>query len=143
MSLYPFINPQINTSLADNTQLPLYKEYGWDFTNDKPLLENNDFKLVYKNEAIKVWIYHAIKTFRYAYSIYTDDFGTELDTLLGQKYTKGVTCLEANRYIEEALMINPYIKKINFIDTTFNGDVLNIRIKINTIYEEMEVTFNV
>ena len=143
MSLYPFINPQINTSLADNTQLPLYKEYGWDFTNDKPLLENNDFKVVHKNEAIKVWIYHAIKTFRYAYSIYTDDFGTELDTLLGQKYTKGVTCLEANRYVKEALEINPYIKTIDFIDTTFVGDILNINLKITTIYGDMEVDYNV
>lgn len=143
MSLYPFINPQINTSLADNTQLPLYKEYGWDFTNDKPLLENNDFKVVYKNEAIKVWIYHAIKTFRYAYSIYTDDFGTELDTLLGQKYTKGVTCLEANRYVKEALEINPYIKTIDFIDTTFVVDILNINLKITTIYGDMEVKYSV
>ena len=143
MSLYPFINPTIYTPTSSNKPLKLYKEYAWDYKNNQPLIENKEFKIVYKNEAIKVWIYHSIKTFRYAYSIYTDDFGTELDKLLGQQYTKGVICSEANRYIREALLINPYIKEVQNLSTTFNTDILNINIKVITIYGEMEVKFSV
>lgn len=142
MSLYPFINPKLQPKTIEQP-LALYKEYAWDFKNDKPLIINNEFKVVEKNEAIKVWIYHAIKTYRYTFSIYSWDFGTELDKLLGQPYTVGVTKSEANRYVKEALEINPYIKEIIAVKTDFYNDVLDVYVKVKTIYGEMEVSFGV
>ena len=98
-------------------------------------------KIVEENEAICVWIWHAIKTFRYYYSIYSWDYGCEIDILLGQNYTPELTKMEVTRYIEEALLINPYILEINKLEVDFDGDTLQVDMRAITIYEELEVNF--
>ena len=137
MSLFPFIsNDEVN---VDNS-FPLYKEVAWDFEKNVPVIENGDFKIVEGNNAIKVWVYKALLTPRYNYSIYSWDYGSELLDLIGKTYTPSLTKSEAKRYIEEALLINPYILEVNVMDTDFKNDLLNADIKIVTIYGESEVT---
>ena len=138
MSLFPFVS-NIDEVKIDNS-FPLYREVAWDFKNNIPILENGDFKIVEGNEAIKVWVYKAILTPRYNYSIYTWDYGSELLDLIGKAYTPSLTKSEAKRYIEEALKINPYILEVNVLDTDFKDGVLSASIKIVTIYGESEVT---
>ena len=138
MSLFPFVS-NTDEVKVDNS-FPLYKEIAWDFEKDVPIMENRSFKMVEKNEAIKVWIYKALLTSRYEHSIYTWGYGSELMDLIGKAYTPQLTKSEAKRYIEEALKINPYILEVNVIDTDFKDGVLNANIKIVTIYGESEVT---
>lgn len=142
-SFYPFIDflAETNISRPENKPLPLYREIAWDFKNDHPLIVNNEFKIVEMNDAISVWIYHAIKTYRYAFSIYSWDFGCEIDTLLGQNYTVNHTKAEVARYITDALMINPYILSIEKIIVDFDGDTLHVDVRVITVYEELEVNF--
>ena len=138
MSLFPFIS-NTNDVKIDNT-FPLYKEVAWDFKRNIPIIEKRDFKIVEGNEAIKVWVYKALLTPRYQYSIYTWNYGSELLSLIGKAYTPQLTKSEAKRYIEEALKINPYILEVNVLDTDFKDGVLSASIKIVTIYGESEVT---
>ena len=138
MSLFPFISNTDDVKV-DNS-FPLYREVAWDFKNNIPILENGDFKIVEGNEAIKVWVYKAILTPRYNYSIYTWDYGSELLDLIGKAYTPSLTKSEAKRYIEEALLINPYILEVNVLDTDFKDGILSANVKIVTIYGESEVT---
>lgn len=142
-SFYPFIDflADTNIDIPEDEPLPLYREIAWDFKNDHPLIENNEFKIVEMNDAISVWIYHAIKTYRYAFSIYSWDFGCEIDTLLGQNYTPAHTKAEVTRYIADALMINPYILSIDKIIVDFDGDTLQVDVRVITVYEELEVNF--
>ena len=145
-SFYPFIDflsENNNINIPEDEPLPLYREIAWDFKNDHPLVVNNEFKIVEGNDAICVWIYHAIKTWRYAFSIYSWDFGCEINTLLGQNYTQAHTKAEVTRYITEALMINPYIIEIEKIEVDFDGDVLQVDVRVITVYEALEVNFNV
>ena len=128
MSLFPFITYEENT--VENNPLPLYKEIG------------KGLKIVEGNEAIKIWIYKALQTPRYQYEIYTWDYGSELLSLIGKAYTKGLTQAEASRYIKEALLINPYILDVNVISTSFDGDVLSANVRVKTIYDG-EVIVNV
>lgn len=138
MSLFPFVS-NIDEVKIDNT-FPLYKEVAWDFKRNIPIIEKRDFKVVEGNEAIKVWVYKALLTPRYQYSIYTWNYGSELLSLIGKAYTPQLTKSEAKRYIEEALKINPYILEVNVLDTDFKDGVLSASIKIVTIYGESEVT---
>ena len=138
MSLFPFISNTDDVKV-DNS-FHLYREVAWDFKNNIPILENGDFKIVEGNEAIKVWVYKAILTPRYNYSIYTWDYGSELLDLIGKAYTPSLTKSEAKRYIEEALLINPYILEVNVLDTDFKDGILSANVKIVTIYGESEVT---
>ena len=144
-SFYPFIDflADTNIDITEDEPLQLYREIAWDFKNDHPLVENNEFKIVEMNDAISVWIYHAIKTYRYAFSIYSWNFGCEIDTLLGQNYTPAHTKAEVTRYITDALMINPYILSIEKIIVNFDGDTLQVDVRVITVYEALEVNFNV
>ena len=138
MSLFPFIS-NTDEVKVDNT-FPMYKEVAWDFKNNIPILENGDFKIVEGNEAIKVWVYKAILTPRYNYSIYTWDYGSELLDLIGKAYTPSLTKEEAKRLIKEALEINPYILEVEITAISFKDSLLSADIKIVTIDGESEVT---
>ena len=140
MSLFPFIGG--TDEIKVDNSFPLYKEVAWDFEKDVPIVENGDFKLIEGNEAIKVWIYKALLTPRYNYSIYSWDYGSELMDLIGKAYTPSLTKEEAKRYIKEALLINPYVLDVNITDISFKDGILNADVKIKTIYEG-EVLVNV
>ena len=140
MSLFPFIS-NVEEVKVDNT-FPMYKEVAWDFENNVPILENGDFKVIEGNEAIKVWVYKAILTPRYSYSIYSWDYGSELLDLIGKAYTPSLTKEEAKRLIKEALEINPYILEVEIADISFKDSLLSAVVKVKTIYEG-EVIVNV
>ena len=133
--LYPFIIEEENSK---DDSLEMFKEIAWDYLRDKPLVDEKtkDYVIVEGDEALKVWIYKTIKIARYRYPIFSTDYGTELEELVGDKYTKGYTESEAIRYIREALSVNEYIKNINIIDSNFSEDNLKLRINVDTVYNE-------
>ena len=139
MSVFPFVETS-EIVVPNNKPLPLYKEVAWDFKKDVPIIENGTFKIVEGNQAIKVWCYKAIKTPRFQYDIYSWDYGSEVLSLIGKQYTPSLTQSELKRYIEEALLINPYILEVNVLDTSFKDTLLSANVKVKTIYEgEVEV----
>ena len=137
--IFPFING--DDGILDNnyTDLPIYKECAWDFVNDKAIFVDGSLKIVYKNEAIKVWIYKAIKTNRYQHEIYSWDYGCEIESLIGKGFEVGFIKSETQRYIEEALLVNPYITKINKIDVEFNKDILTAYVDLETVYGRLDM----
>ena len=141
MSIFPFMDIEDIESNIENSidELPMYYEVGWDYIKDEPLIENNEFVIVEGKNAIKVWIYKAIKTVRYQHPIYSWDYGCEISSLIGQKYTKGLTKSESERYIKEAILINPYITDVKIIDINFSEDILSVSIQVDTIYGEVNV----
>ena len=137
--IFPFINGDDGLLEASNNNLPVYKECAWDFVKDEAIFVDGSPKIVYKNEAIKVWIYKAIKTNRYQHEIYTWDYGCEIESLIGKGFEFGFIRSETKRYIEEALLINPYISKINKIDVEFNKDVLTAYVDLETVYGRLDI----
>ena len=140
-SIFPFMDIEdVESNIeVSNNELPMYYEVGWDFLKDKPIIKNNEFVIVEGKEAIKVWIYKAIKTVRYQYPIYSWDYGCEINSLIGQNYTKGLTKSESERYIKEAILINPYITDVKIIDINSSKDILSVSIQVDTIYGEVNV----
>ena len=135
-NLFPFINPPTDIVVEAEKALPLYKEIAWDFDNNVPVIENGDFKIVEGNEAIKTWCYFAIKTNRYEHSIYSWNFGSEIESLIGKAYTPSLVKAESERFLKECLTINPYILDVNVVDISFNDGLLSASIKVTTIYNE-------
>ena len=142
-NFYPFIDQlsQEFVDIQEDEELPLYREIAWDFKNEMPLVVNGEFKVVEGNEAICVWIWHAIKIYRYAFSVYSWDFGCEIDTLVGGNYTPELTKSEVTRCVEEALLINPYILTVDKIIVDFKDGILEVNARVTTIYNELEVHF--
>ena len=139
MSIFHFINGDDGLLEDSNNNLQLYKECAWDFVNDRAIFVDGSPKIVYGNEGIKVWIYKAIKTNRYEFEIYTWDYGSEIESLLGKGFQIGFIKSETQRYIEEALSVNPYITKINKIDVDFKTDVLTAYVDLETVYGRLNM----
>ena len=137
--IFPFINGDDGLLEASSNNLPVYKECAWDFVKDEAIFVDGSPKIVYKNEAIKVWIYKAIKTNRYQHEIYSWDYGCEIESLIGEGFEFGFIKSETKRYIEEALLINPYITKINKIDVEFSKDVLTAYVDLETVYGRLDM----
>lgn len=142
MSLFPFFGDTA-AETASGAELPLYKEVAWDFENNVPRLKNGEYEIVAENEAIKTWVYKALKTERFRYLIYSWNFGSEIDSLIGQSYTPNLTKAECIRYIEEALLINPYIKAITEVEVSFSEGHLSVSGHLETIYGETEIEVSV
>ena len=138
MNIFPFISPPPN--LEESNNFPLYREIAWDFKKNEPIIENGEFKIVEGNEAIKTWVYLALLTPNKQYPIYSWDYGSEVKELIGKNYTKALTKAEAQRLIEECLIINPYIVEVQVIDAIFKENTLTCDIKITTIYGDLEVS---
>ena len=137
--IFPFINGDDGLLEASSNNLPVYKECAWDFVKDEAIFVDGSPKIVYKNEAIKVWIYKAIKTNRYQHEIYSWDYGCEIESLIGKGFEFGFIKSETQRYIEEALLINPYITKINKIDVEFSKDVLTAYVDLESVYGRLDI----
>ncbi len=132
MSIFPFYESERVQS--DQLQFPLYSDYAYDFENDCFLYRNGKTYLVSGNEAIKIWIYKALKTTRYQHLAYSDIFGSEHETLIGKVPNEQIFNLELKRYITEALMCNPYIRAVeNFVFNRIKSTVI-VLFDVTTIY---------
>ena len=70
MSIFPMIDP--GSAKTDEGQaLPLCKEVAWDYEHDVPIFRDGAPVVVTEKEALKVWIWRAIRTPRFRYEIYT------------------------------------------------------------------------
>ena len=140
--IFPFLNGDaLGEEISSEEDLPLLKEVAWDFEEDKPIINKfGEVQIVEDIEALKIWIYKALKISRFKYDIYSWDYGCEINDLLGQSYySKGHIESESKRYIKEALLINPYIKSINFKTITFSDDILSAEFDVNSIYGEVSI----
>lgn len=132
MSIFPFLSPD-NRKTA-GTALPMFREYAYDFENNCLLLRNGNTYLVEGNEALKIWIYHALITERFRYAAHSSAYGSEVDTLIGRSMSGGIIHSELRRFIVEALMVNPYIEELsNFRFTKTQSGVL-VEFDCKTIY---------
>lgn len=144
MSIFPFISTEA-VKKSDTRELPVYKEYAYDFENRRLKLdEAGKTYLVEKNEAIRIWIYFALATARYRHTAYDAAFGSEIeDKLTGQALSDEITQMELERYITEALMCNPYIKELSDFDFVLQRDGILASFRCRTIYGEDRVSYEI
>ncbi len=135
----PFIDEPVVKKEEDYNVLPLYKEYAFDFENDHFLVDaDGRHIMVEKNEAIKVWIYKALKTERWRYLAYHNEYGAELEQFIGMPNT-AITGERMKLYIKEALLVNPYILSVDKITIQkMEGDIIILFIALTTIYGSMQ-----
>lgn len=138
----PFVSgvATAETAAAEEKSLPVFREYAWDFENNRFLREGGTHKIVTENEALKVWIYKALKTERWRYQVYDNDYGIELEQFIGKRTNNAPSAMEIKRFISEALLANPYIKTIDDIQFSLENDNLSYEISLTTVYGSMTAT---
>lgn len=120
--------------------LPYLQEWAYDFDQNQFKLDDDGrMYLVGGNEALKIWLYWAIMTERYKYLAYTPDYGCEILGMIGYPLSSEAKASEIRRMITEAVMVCPYVKRINRIDLEMENDALFINVNLTSIYDEGEV----
>ena len=121
----------------------LAKEWAWDFIKQDFALKDGRMYFVFKDEAIRLWIWKLFNTNRFEEVIYSWEYGNELLSLIGQGYSQGYIEAETERFIKEAIENNLYLYVLQILnlEISFKGTKLNINITLKTIYSE-EVAFS-
>ncbi|MDQ0112321.1 DUF2634 domain-containing protein [Paenibacillus harenae] len=73
-------------------------------------------------EAVKQFIHKAIQTIRYAYPIYSNDYGCEVQLMLGKAYSQGFIQVEMIRMITEALIYDERINRVYEFEIEWEND---------------------
>lgn len=133
MSVFPFITPPEESPAAANS-LPMFKEYAYNFEDNCLLLKDGQTYLVEGNEALRIWIFKALATERFRYTAYDAVFGSEINTLPGLVLNQAVLQAEIKRFITEALMVNPYIVKLDNFKFERRLSGLTVDFDVETIY---------
>nr|DAO86618.1 MAG TPA: Protein of unknown function (DUF2634) [Caudoviricetes sp.] len=123
-------------------EMPTFKEYAIDFKTGEYIKdENNDIKVLEKNEALKVWIFKALKTERFRYTdVHSDNYGSELETHIGTVYQKSVKDALMINQIRDTLLVNPYITECyNFEISNEDEYIPQITFNVKTVYGELEM----
>lgn len=128
---------------SSETDLPAFKEYAWDFDNDDLVVEDGELVVLEENEALRVWIYKALKTPKFRYVAYSFYYGNEFDTLIRQNYDKDLVSIELKSLIEKCLLVNEYITSIDSVDLEFDDGKVTGTINLTTVYSSMEVEVDV
>lgn len=140
MEIFPFI--EATEEEIELVELPMAKEYAWDFEKQDFRYKNGKMFFVEGKEAIKVWLWKLLKTERFREVIFSWDYGSELHELIGQGYSKELTSSEAERYVKEAIEYNlsDYVTGISNFTVNFNNSerLLSISFTAETPYGEVE-----
>lgn len=142
VEIFPFIEVTEDEAEEIEEELPLAKEYAWDFDKEDFKYRNGKMYFVEGNEAIKVWIWKLLRTERYRDLIFSWDYGNEIHDLIGQGFTQGFTNSEAERYVREAIDYNlsDYVTNISNLEVGIkkSKNLLSISFVANTPYGEVE-----
>lgn len=135
MSIFPFID-STRISTETNDELPMLKEYAYDFEENELLLDaDGRTYMVEGNEALRIWIFKALSTERAHYTAYSFAFGSELqDQVIGHSMNVEIVKLEIERFIIEALMVNPYIRRLDNFAFKNNSTGMTVSFDCTSIY---------
>lgn len=145
---FPFI--PTNLTIDDNVQqdvaisadtLPIFAEWAYDYKEKSLKLKNGIPYLVYKNDALEIWIWKALhpETELFAYLAYTPEYGNEFNNLIARFVNTEVKKSELERIISEALLCNPYILSVTDFQFKQTGSVMNIQATVTTVYGRLTV----
>ena len=140
---YPYtgINSLSYSWANQNTNnLPIPTELGFDFEKDCFMYDDDGKHVIVEgDDAIKVWVYKALKTERFQYFAYSWQYGLEIKPFIGKVMGVSHRKSELRRVIIECLMVNPYIKSIDYMTITAVGDSLTVDVTLTTVYGKVNI----
>jgi len=134
------ISNLIQATVTASIELPLAKEYAWDFDNNDFLLVDGKNVIKTGKEAVKVWIWKSLQTQKSRYRAYTKSFGNELESLIAQGLSSGALKAELERYLKESLLINSYVTGIKNIDIGVDGSKTSVTFTATTTYGDVIIS---
>lgn len=90
-------------------------------------------------EAWVQWCQKAIRTPRYRHVIYSRDYGSELENLIGSGYERAVIESEIERMASEALLTDARTSSVDGFSFAWNGDGCTFTCRVSSVQEEIEM----
>lgn len=98
-------------------------------------------KTVISSDAWGEWCVKALCSERYKYLIYSDNYGEEIDTLLGKSYPRKVVESEIRRMVKDCLMVDKRTASVDNFKFTWIDDGIMFSCDVkNTIGETMTIS---
>lgn len=121
---------------TESEEVSVPQDYGINFTRN--VLTGTQVEGL---DALKIWARNALLTPRGRYEIFTDDYGSDLEDLIGRAFTPAYVAAEAKRMVEECLTVHPNITGIDNFTANVKGDQLTVSFSLVTDYgdSDMEV----
>lgn len=139
MGLLPAgIEEEYNEEIEQETALEEAVEYGIDFTTGKAT-----GSVVRGLQAVKVWVYLALHTPIYEYTIFTWEYGNELKAIVQQGYRRELFESEAERAIRECLGVSPYIHDVAGFVFEYIKSTVVIRFTVECLYGDFEERYEI
>ena len=125
----------------EKKELPPFTEYAIDLDTLEPLKNGDRLVELNGNEALKVWIFKALKTKRNFYEIHSDSYVNDLDVHIGTVYQESIKNALIISEIKDCLLVNPYILDCYNFKLDYNSDDNHLKVSFNilTVYGESEV----
>ena len=133
--MFPFEETEEETQ-EENLYIP--REYGIDFETGQL-----SGKMVEGYDALLVWAWLALRTPRYRYYIYSEDYEQEYENLVGKSYSEELTDSELERMTEECLTENPYITGIENFSCIKQEEKITLTFRLITELGDGEVNTDV
>lgn len=133
-SIFPFTVQDPVQEAAAEDSLPVFRELAYDYQNNCLLRKGGKPYLIEKDEALKVWIYKALKAKRFVWQAYSHTYGTEVENVIGLSNSPEIIDSEVKRYITETLMVNPYIQELSDFSFTHESSIVTAGYTVTTIY---------
>lgn len=136
----------VPSATATNTagDLPMLQEWAYDFENNELLTDENGLPyLVSGNEALKIWLFWAVITERYRWRANSNDYGTEIDRMIGINASQAIKSSELKRTIRESIEICQYVKSIDSIDLSLEDGFVVVDVRLKSVYQEGWVELHV
>lgn len=124
MALSP-LQPRKETVVAP--QIQTSKTYKLDFDSGKL------GGIINGKEAVRQFIHKTVTTARFRFPIYTDEYGCELENLIGLDIPIELLNSEIPRVIREALIYDERIKEVNNFDIRRDYDKLYVSFSVTTV----------
>ena len=134
------IFPILDVEETEEQELPVAKEWAFDFATGDFLLKDGKMYLVEREEAVAIWVKKALLIQRGRFEMYSEDYGSELEDLIGSGYSLSALELEAKRLVQECVEINPYVVETKDYEVSLDNDVLNITFTLITVYGEVKIS---
>lgn len=133
------VSEDTNITSDGDVELPLLKEYAFDFEKQSLIYDKGLPVILEGLEALKVQNKKALLTKRFRYLGYSWNYGCELEDLLGKAMSEKKFHSECRRYLEECLLVNPYNLAINEVTVNREDGKFKVEVLVNTVYGEVVI----
>lgn len=131
--MFPFEIGDDDAELEEKEEIP-YREYEIDFRTGQLT-----GRIAEGTDAIKAWIFLALRTERYRFQQFSWDYGSELEELIGESADSEYVGMQAERMITDCLMQNGHISGISGLSAEVRDEKVTVRFTVETDYGEVTV----